>query len=277
MNIEIGFMQGRLVEKYNGRYQAFHPKLWENEFKIAPSLGLKSIELIADYENEDLNPIFQNEKSLNYLNDISNETGVKILSICADYFMKYQLINKSDFVINEKSLDVMKKLIENSAYIGVMNVVIPLVDESSIKACFENNQLIESFKKVMHIFEEFNIDASFELDLPPKDVITFIKNIDSENAKINYDTGNSASLGYSMHEELSTYGHLINDIHLKDRTLNGGPVLFGTGEADFRVLFDYIYKTKFSGPIIMQSYRDDKGIDISKEQLNWINEGYMQE
>ena len=277
MNIEIGFMQGRLVEKYNGRYQAFHPKLWENEFKIAPSLGLKSIELIADYENEDLNPIFQNEKSLNYLNDISNETGVKILSICADYFMKYQLINKSDFVINEKSLDVMKKLIENSAYIGVMNVVIPLVDESSIKACFENNQLIESFKKVMHIFEEFNIDASFELDLPPKDVITFIKNIDSENAKINYDTGNSASLGYSMHEELSTYGHLINDIHLKDRTLNGGPVLFGTGEADFRVLFDYIYKTKFSGPIIMQSYRDDKGIDIFKEQLNWINEGYMQE
>ena len=277
MNIEIGFMQGRLVEKYNGRYQAFHPNLWKSEFKIASSLGLKSIELIADYENEDLNPIFQNEKSLNYLNDISNDTGVKILSICADYFMKYQLINKCDFAINEKSLDIMKKLIENSAYIGVMNVVIPLVDESSIKDCFENNELIESFNKVMHIFEEFNIEASFELDLPPKDIITFINNIDSENAKVNYDSGNSASLGYSMHEELSSYGHLINDIHLKDRTLNGGPVLFGSGEVDFRVLFDYIYKTKFSGPIIMQSYRDDKGIDMFKEQLNWINEGYIQE
>ena len=101
MSIEIGFMQGRLVEKYNGRYQAFHPTLWEDEFKIASSLGLKSIEMIADYENEDLNPIFQNENSLNYLNDISNDTGVKVLSICADYFMKYQLINNSDFGINK--------------------------------------------------------------------------------------------------------------------------------------------------------------------------------
>jgi L-ribulose-5-phosphate 3-epimerase len=275
MSIEIGFMQGRLVEKYNGRYQAFHPTLWEDEFKIASSLGLKSIEIIADYENEDLNPIFQNENSLNYLNNISNDTGVKVLSICADYFMKYQLINKSDFGINKKSLDVMKKLVENSAYIGIMNIVIPLVDESSIKDCCENNELIESFNKIMHIFEEFDIEASFELDMPPKDVITFINNIDSNNAKINYDIGNSASLGYSIHEELSAYGHLINDIHLKDRTLNGGPVIFGTGEADFGVLFDYIYKTKFSGPIVMQSYRDDKGISIFKEQLNWVNVRYI--
>ena len=154
---------------------------------------------------------------------------MKVLSICADYFMKYKLINKSDFSINKKSLDVLKKLVENSAYMGIVNFVIPLVDESSIKDCCENNELIESFKKIMHIFEEFDIKASFELDMPPKNVITFINNIDSNNAKINYDIGNSASLGYSICEELSAYGHLINGIHFKDRTLNGGPIIFGAG------------------------------------------------
>ena len=100
--------------------------------------------------------------------------------------MKYQLINKSNFGINKKSFDVMKKLVENSAYMGIMNIVIPLVDESSIKNCCGNNELIESFKKIMLIFEEFDIEASFELDMPPKDVMTFINNIDSNNAKINY-------------------------------------------------------------------------------------------
>lgn len=275
MNLEIGFMQGRLVEKYNGRYQAFHPSLWDKEFKIASRLGLKSIEIIADYENEDLNPIFHNESSLNNLNSISKDTGVKIFSVCADYFMKYQLINKSDFTVNKKSFDVMKKLINNCAYMGINSIVIPLVDESSIKNFWTNNELTESFKKIIQLFEEFEIEASFELDLPPKDILTFIKNIESDNAKINYDIGNSASLGFNIHEELSTYGHLINDIHLKDRVLNGGPVFFGTGKADFHALFDYIYETEFTGPIIMQSYRDNKGIDIFIDQLNWIKEGYI--
>ena len=84
-----------------------------------------------------------------------------------------------DFSINKKSHEVLKKLVENSAYMNIKNVVIPLVDESSIKNCFENNKLIESFNKIMRIFEEFNIEASFELDMPPKDVITFIDNIES--------------------------------------------------------------------------------------------------
>ena len=169
----------------------------------------------------------------------------------------------------------MKKLVENSAYLGIKNVVIPLVDESSIKDFWENKELNESFVKIMHIFEEFNIEASFELDLAPKDIVTFINNIGSNKAKINYDIGNSAAHGYNIYEELSSYGHLINDIHLKDRAYKGGPVFFGTGKAEFGVLFDYIYETKFRGPIVMQSYRDDKGIDIFKKQLNWLKEGYI--
>ena len=268
-------MQGRLVEKYKGRYQAFHPFLWEDEFKVANSLGLKSIEIIADYQNEELNPIFQGKKELHNLKKVSSENGVEILSICADYFMKYQLIDKNNFRLNEQSLTKAKKLIENSAFLGIKTIVIPLVDESSIINSWFNDNLLESFNKILRIFEEFNVDASFELDLPPKDALMFIESMGSTNAKINYDIGNSASLGYSIHEELRTYGHLINDIHLKDRVKNGGSVVLGNGDADFKTLFDFIYKTNFKGPIVMQAYRDDKGIDIFKEQLNWIRKEFI--
>ena len=110
---------------------------------------MKSIEIIADYENENLNPIFLDKEALNHLKTISNDTGVTISSICADYFMKYHLLNNNDLSINQKSLDKMKKLISNCAYMGINNIVIPLVDDSSIKNFFEDNKLVDSFIEIM--------------------------------------------------------------------------------------------------------------------------------
>ena len=50
-------MQGRLVPKYMGRYQA-HPKdFWRDEFRIASDFGLDSIEFILDYNDADENPL----------------------------------------------------------------------------------------------------------------------------------------------------------------------------------------------------------------------------
>ena len=44
----IGVMQGRLLPKYKGRFQA-HPKdTWHDEFALANSLGLDLIEFIFD-------------------------------------------------------------------------------------------------------------------------------------------------------------------------------------------------------------------------------------
>ena len=47
-----------------------------------------------------LNPIFQNESSLNLLK-LSEDSGIKVLSVCADYFMKYNLIDKTGFKLDK--------------------------------------------------------------------------------------------------------------------------------------------------------------------------------
>ena len=52
MNVlkSIGVMQGRLLPKYKGKYQA-HPKgYWQNEFKIAKSIGISHIQFLFDNE-----------------------------------------------------------------------------------------------------------------------------------------------------------------------------------------------------------------------------------
>ena len=46
---QVGIMQGRLLPKYQGRYQA-HPKgYWQEEFDLASEAGLDLIEFIIDF------------------------------------------------------------------------------------------------------------------------------------------------------------------------------------------------------------------------------------
>ena len=46
MQNKIGVMQGRLLPKYHGRYQAHPVGYWQDEFKIASQLELDCIEFI---------------------------------------------------------------------------------------------------------------------------------------------------------------------------------------------------------------------------------------
>jgi L-ribulose-5-phosphate 3-epimerase len=271
----IGFMQGRLVKKYNSRYQAFPPNSWRKEFEIASQLQLAMIEFIADFENEDVNPFFLSNKELDCLGDLAAKNNLEIVSICADYFMRYKLIDGNTFALNDTSLDALKVLLANGKYYGIKNIVLPFVDESSISSILREPKVIDSLRRIIDFFEEVEIECSLELDLPPDDILELVYCLNSEFIKINYDIGNSAALGFDCSEELNKYGHLINDIHLKDRILRGGPVFFGKGSSNFDCLFEFIYENEFSGPIIMQSYRDEEGLEIFEKQLIWLKERYL--
>ena len=57
----FGVMQGRLLPKYQGRYQAFPISSWQNEFKIAKYCDLDLIEFILDFNDVEDNPLFNND------------------------------------------------------------------------------------------------------------------------------------------------------------------------------------------------------------------------
>ena len=87
---------------------------------------------------------------------------------------------------------------------------------------------------------------------------------------MNYDIGNSASLGFDINQELNAYGEIISDIHIKDRLLGGNSVFLGEGDANFDQFFQALKRYKYKGPFIMQAYRDDNGLEVFKKQLKWI-------
>ena len=268
MRNKIGVMQGRLVPKYQGRYQAFPIGMWQDEFKVAKECGLDLIEFILDFNDADKNPLLK-PGGVDEIVNISRDTGVSVKTICADYFMEAPLHSNDNKVV-EESLKVLEKLLEAAKVLKVTDIVIPCVDQSSLKTKEAVDEFVKQVAKIIPIIEKENINLSLETDLAPKPFIELLNKLNSKNISVNYDIGNSAALGFDSDKELELYGDRITDIHIKDRALGGGPVILGEGNADFVKFFRKLKEFDYQGPFIMQAYRDDEGVEIFKSQLNWI-------
>jgi len=268
MQNKIGVMQGRLLPKYHGRYQAHPVGYWQDEFKIASQLELDCIEFILDYNDLEINPLFK-DGGIQEINKIIESTGVEVFSICTDFLMEMPL--HSNNIKNAKfSQKALINLLKNASKLRVSDLVIPCVDQSSLKNQKDADKFITSLMPVVDCAEKYRINLSLETDLDPQAFFDLLMRFDSDRVTVNYDIGNSASLGYDLIEELNAYGSRITDIHIKDRILGSGPVELGKGSADFNSFFNKLKEFDYEGPFIMQAFRDDEGIKIFNKQLDWI-------
>ena len=268
MKNKIGVMQGRLLPKYQGRYQAHPVGYWQEEFPMAKKLGLDCIEFILDFNDALDNPLLK-DGGVDEIKTISKATGVTVRTICADYFMEAPLHSEDPNIV-ENSHNIMVKLLKNAIQIGVTDIVIPCVDQSTINGKKAVERFINNMSPLVDLAEKCKINLSLETDLAPKPFFELLDQLNSDRVTVNYDIGNSAALGYNLVEELEAYGDRITDIHIKDRVLDGGSVLLGEGNADFDAFFNKLEEFDYQGPFIMQAYRDEDGIDIFKQQLNWV-------
>ena len=265
---KIGVMQGRLLPKYKGRYQAHPIGYWEDEFEIAASLGLDLIEFILDYNDYEDNPLMS-VSGCKEIEEISNQSGVHVKTVCADYFMDAPL-HSDDLNLATLSAAVLRQLILNSQNIGITDIIIPLVDQSSLATLESQDRFINALTPFLIDLEEQNINLNLETDLGPSEFKHLLAQIDSKRVTVNYDTGNSAGMGYDPEQEFAAYGDRITDIHVKDRVKDGFSVCLGQGSANFSKIFKCVQNYGYTGPFIMQAFRDDEGLEIFKTQLTWL-------
>lgn len=271
--MKIGVMQGRLLPKYKGRYQAHPLGYWEKEFSLAKNLGLDCIEFILDYNDFDKNPLMS-DNGIKEIIRVKSKTGVDVKSICSDYFMEAPIHSENDEV-SSQSIKVLNTLIKNASKLNVSDIVIPCVDKSSFQNDIQINRFVKKIKNSIKIADNNDINLALETDLSPKKFKNLLEKIKNKRVTVNYDIGNSASLGYKVENEFSAYGEKITDIHIKDRLLNGESVFLGEGDADFDDFFSQLSKQNFDGLIIFQAFRDNDGVEIFKKQYNWIKKKYL--
>jgi L-ribulose-5-phosphate 3-epimerase len=258
MNFPIGIMQGRLSPPVNGRIQAFPLTHWREEFVHAARLGFSSIEWIFE-SPVDSNPIWQ-DRGRAELCTVSRQSGVRVPFVCADYFMEVPLVRMSAAVL-DSNRRVLAALIEYAAALHVRGIEIPCVDASAIRSAAEEDELIFALAPLLDLAREKGVELGLETSLPPERFRALLKRIGHPAIKANYDSGNSASLGYDPGEEIGAYGSWINNVHIKDRMLGGGTVPLGTGHADIPRLLALLNGIGYQGEFILQAARgtDDCG------------------
>jgi hexulose-6-phosphate isomerase len=267
-------MEGRLVPPEDGRFQSFPRKRWESEFAHAATVPFDYIEWIYDLHGHNVNPL-ASPAGVARLKQLIKSSGIAIHSVCADYFMDKPLLRCGRREIAER-LQELAIILRHGRDLGVKRVVIPFVDASAIRSLQDFVAVEDALDAAMPLAEETGLEIHLETSLGPTEFARLLDRIPHPRLKVNYDSGNSASLGYSPADEFAAYGDRVGSVHIKDRLLNGGTVPLGTGNADFRSLFSCLKKFDYQGDFTLQVARGIPGdeVDWAKQNVEFVR-GYL--
>lgn len=198
------------------------------------------------------------------MKSLADETGVIVRSVCVDYFMDYPLLRTTTGERQDR-IAKMEWLLGRCQEAGIRRIVIPFVDISAIRTEKEKDETLEILRAFLPTAEKANVELHLETSLPPESFVELLRQCEHPLLKVNYDSGNSASLGYRPEDEFAAYGERIGSVHIKDRKRGGGTVPPGDGDADLPAVFTGLARLKYAGDYVLQIARPEEG-----RELAWI-------
>jgi len=266
----IRIMQGRLVPPMEGRFQSFPRGLWREEIAFARDAGLDGIEWIYDTFGEGLNPI-ETAEGRRLLIQLCADHHVIVDSICADYFLDQPLL-RTHGDDRERLEHRLHELVTQCGPLRIRYIVVPFVDASRIESDADAAEVASILLRAIPMAEQSNVELHLETSLSPKRFAALLAHVDHPLIRVNYDSGNSASLGYLPAEEFDCFGSRVGSVHIKDRVKGGGTVPLGSGDADFAGLFACLRATGYRGDYVLQVARDRDGDEVQWARANvaWL-------
>ncbi|TLP48514.1 sugar phosphate isomerase/epimerase [Cohaesibacter sp. CAU 1516] len=254
----IGFIQGRLVPQVNGMIQAFPWEDWQKEMALADSIGIHCMEWTLDQADLYDNPLMT-EQGQAEIRALCDKHHLTIPNLTGDCFMQAPFWKAESAAKKTALLADFEAICRAASTVGIRNIVVPLVDNGSLQTETQTACLIDALLARKALFDSLGIAILFESDLAPQPLASFIAKLPAPTFGINYDSGNSAGIGYDVRQEWAAYGERIVNLHIKDRLYQGTTVPLGTGAADFPSLFACMAEAKYSGDIILQTARAADG------------------
>ena len=241
--MKIGIMQGRLLPPVNNHIQEFPPE-WEQEIDLIQEHGLEHVEWLITKNSFAHNPIFkENNFKLHQF----------VSSICVDNLVDERIVDK-DYLFSN-----LEPVCTAALAHGINNITIPILEDSSM----EDDENRAMFCKLMlEISKKYpDINFCFEAELGHKKLLEIL-NV-SPNFYVTYDTGNMTSYGEDHEICLNKLSKFIRNVHLKDRTYDCKTVSPGTGDTNFKLIFQILKKIGYNGPYTIQTARAKSGEEVS--------------
>ena len=272
---KIGFMQGRLSPMIGGKIQSFPWDSWRHEIVAAKSIDISIMEWTLDQERLYENPIMTSSGQREIIS-LCRKHDFSIPSLTGDCFMQAPFWKVDDAGYREKLKADFKAIIKSCSNIGIEFVVVPLVDDGSLDGIQQENILVEFLLEQQNKLKELGVRIIFESDFAPAELNRFISQLDSDVFGINYDIGNSASLGLNPSEEFKLIGDRILNVHVKDRVRNGTTVPLGQGNADFNTVYSLLKSHSYDANYILQTARatEDQHLEVLLEYKKFVRNGF---
>ncbi|SNZ08848.1 Sugar phosphate isomerase/epimerase [Cohaesibacter gelatinilyticus] len=254
----IGFIQGRLVPQVNGMIQAFPWDDWKEEYRLADSIDMRIMEWTLDQSDLYDNPLMTQDGQKT-IRELCDKYRISIPNLTGDCFMQAPFWKAETTQQKDSLLKDFEAVSIACSKVGIRNIVVPLVDNGSLDSPEQQDCLIAELLKRSEMFKQLNVTILFESDFKPGDLAQFIKKLPVPTFGINYDSGNSAALGFDVEEEWAAYSDRIINLHIKDREYQGTTVPLGTGATNFSALFSCMKNARYEGYIILQTARATDG------------------
>jgi L-ribulose-5-phosphate 3-epimerase len=253
MTEQIGFMQGRLCERVDGKIQAFPWRDWKNEFPAAAAIDLHLMEWTLDQDRLYDNPLLTLSGQAE-IRALCDRYSLSVPSLTGDCFMQAPFWKADDQTAKELQND-FAAIVGACHSVGIRMLVVPLVDNGRLDTRAQEDALVDFLLSQEGNLQSCGVSVIFESDFVPSELARFISRLPSERFGINYDIGNSAALGFHTKDEFAAYGHRITNVHVKDRLLGGTTVALGTGNVQFELVFAELARIGYRGNFILQTAR----------------------
>lgn len=250
--LRIGVMQGRLSPRPEGKLQEFPWRSYRDEFAAAARLGLHSIEWIFEAPRYRENPLWT-EQGREEIRGLIAESGVRVQSVCADYFMQCRLAGESASKTTE-SLDVLGELIVAAHSVGADRILIPLLETSAVDTPELKREVALNLRSVTPIAQRYGVTLGLEMEIPGADYAALVQSVGSPYVRAYYDAGNSTAQGLDIGQDILSVLPLLHAVHVKDRVKGGGSRPLGSGDANFTAFFRALLSRGFRGDFVLQHY-----------------------
>lgn len=262
-DIKFGIVQGRLIQCPEGCLQWFPQGDWESEFPLATTLGYNYIELIAERQHNENNPIWTDE-GIENIKALAERNEMSLHVILNDYIIDHSLAG------NKGVIEQTLKLISQAKLLGIQKLILPLFEKSELT---EDNftEYKNTLKKIANIAQENNILVCLETILNGKCLLNLLEFMDHSNIKCVFDTGNQIAFGHDIYSDISLLGVQIHHVHIKDKNDQNENVLLGTGKVNFCKVFESLSAIGFRGPYTFETARGKDPVKTAKYNLQFVN------
>ena len=209
---------------------------------------------------------------------LSAQFNLTVASLTGDCFMQAPFWKEG--IHTSKGLkDDFLAICRSCSSVGIKKIVVPLVDNGRLETRVQEKNLVEFLLSITDLLAALDVQIIFETDHEPGVVREFIDLFPRQQFGINYDIGNSASLGFDPIEELDAYGSRVLNIHVKDRVFGGTTVPLKEGDADFPLVFSKLREIGYDGNYIIQAARAKDGdhIGAMKAYLDMVADWLQQD